>query len=136
VKGKTMELKYLFFASLQDGAEIEQTHADVSRTDPNRNAFYDVLLRIYDVRVFGLQDSDGQQVVFVDLETGAFEINGCEFYVGEILPLGTKYRLMYFQRVHAFNPPVCVMLLSITSVGKPRHLRGGSFDRQSASCDL
>jgi hypothetical protein len=70
-----MELKYLFFASLEDGSEIEQTHADVSRTDPNRNAFYDVLLRIYDVRVFGLQDSDGQQVVFADLETGAFEIN-------------------------------------------------------------
>lgn len=66
-------MKYLFKALFKDGSIIEQTPEDKSLTTEGRNAFYDVLQRMGEVRAFALYGDNNEYLV--DLEDGHFEVN-------------------------------------------------------------
>jgi hypothetical protein len=89
-----MTLSYLFTCQFKDGTTIKQTSEDISKTDPTRSAFYDVVQRLPDVSKFSL--ANGQHTCAVDLTDGHFEIDGFPFRTHEDL-LG-EYRLIYFRR--------------------------------------
>lgn len=92
-------LKYLFEAHLRDGSVIRQNPEDVSSTDPERSAFYDVQQRIHEVAYFGLFNEGATYLV--DLADGHFEINGTPFVLRDpMMPVqeNTAYRLIYFRR--------------------------------------
>jgi hypothetical protein len=95
-----MSLSYLFEAHLNDGSVIQQTPEDVSKTDPDRSAYYDVIQRLSDVQVFGLFNDNHTYVV--DLRDGHFEVDGVPLNVGseediELMP-DQKFELVYFRR--------------------------------------
>ena len=94
-----MQLAYLFEAHLKDGTLIQQTPEDVSKLDPTRSAYYDVVQRKADVEVFGIFNDD--HTYAVDLRDGHFEIDGLPFNVlsgDPQLPEGQKLELVYFRR--------------------------------------
>ena len=74
-----MKLSYLFECHLNDGTLIQQTEEDVSKTDPTRSAYYDVVQRKADVVAFGIYNDD--HTYAVDLHDGHFEIDGVAFNV-------------------------------------------------------
>jgi hypothetical protein len=94
-------LSYLFTCHFKDGTVIQQTAEDVSKVDPTRSAFYDVVQRLEEVKTFTIIKQDARQHTFmVDLRNGHFEIDGVQFYAsakGE-LPDEAKFRLIYFHR--------------------------------------
>lgn len=127
-----MQLKYLFECHFKDGTMLQQTEADVSTIDPERSAFYDVMQRADDVMVFGIYNETSTYAV--DLRDGAFEVNGCRFFIPTTVPQAVlitatdsdpkaelqnllfepapdqKYELVYFRRHHH----VSIMGQSIT----------------------
>ena len=74
-----MKLAYLFECHFNDGTIIQQTEEDVSKIDPNRSSFYDVIQRKDDVEVFGIFND--QHTYAVDLRDGHFEIDGAPFSI-------------------------------------------------------
>jgi hypothetical protein len=95
-----MELSYLFEAHFNDGSMIQQTPQDVSVVDPEKSAYYDVMQRLGDVKVFGIYNDKNTYVV--DLRDGHFEINGVPFSVSseedlDLMP-DQKFELVYFRR--------------------------------------
>lgn len=97
-------LKYLFIAEFSDGSQYVQDKNDVSKLDPKRSQFYDVLQSgkkivkfslVY--RLFGVQTDTWT----VDLVQGTFEHNGKPFGVqldqGHV---GIKDFTLYFFRNH------------------------------------
>lgn len=72
-------LKYLFKSEFSDGTTFTQTQEDVSKIDPTRSAFYDILESKSKIKKFTL--SKFFEHYSVNLETGEFEINGVTFEV-------------------------------------------------------
>jgi hypothetical protein len=94
-----MKISYLFECHLNDGTLIQQTEEDVSKIDPARSAYYDVVQRKADVEVFGIFNDD--HTYAVDLRDGHFEIDGLPFNVlsgDPELPTDQKRELVYFRR--------------------------------------
>lgn len=109
-------LKYLFTCRLKDGTIITQNPEDVSPTNPEKSAFYDVAQRLDEVEVFSLVlVSPGKPIepgidyvmFHVDLHDGTFVSSDRGNYTmftaqdpsAPVLPAETKYRLVYFRRV-------------------------------------
>lgn len=90
-------MQYHFKALLRNGTIIDQSRQnDQSATTEGRNAFYDVLQNIEEVRAFSLFSDDGADEYLIDLETLLFEVNGKQFKMtDEEL---TNIRLIYFVR--------------------------------------
>lgn len=87
-------LKYWFFGTYKDGTKFSQNKEDVSIVDPKRSSFYDV--KQDDVRIFCLD------IFKLDLETGRFYTDDCQFYTGD--PGPKPYKLIFYrQHIHNFN---------------------------------
>jgi hypothetical protein len=99
-----MSLKYLFECHFNDGTQLLQTSEDVSKIDPTRSAFYDVVQRLDDVSVFHLfENYPGYSSLnlVVDLKTGLFSLNGVPFLASDpsqSIPADAKFRLVFFRR--------------------------------------
>jgi hypothetical protein len=92
-----MALTYLFECLFTDGTTLKQTAEDVSKTDPTKSAFFDVVQRKNDVVSFGINNKQHSYVV--DLRDGHFEIDGVPFKVHTELPQeNCIFRLIYFRR--------------------------------------
>ena len=98
-------LKYYFAAYFKDGSFLEQAKDDVSKTDPTRSSFYDLMQEVNkgnDVQIFTL--TDGKNNYLVDLRDGHFEINGVSFKVHDGDQPFYNRRLVFFRRhKHGFN---------------------------------
>lgn len=97
-------LKYLFTCLMKDGTVVDQTQEDVSFTNPEKSAFYDVNRRLEEVRMFVLVSQEDPTLTYgVNLETGEFLVNGHAFTAQDSslpeLALAPVYRLIYFRRV-------------------------------------
>ena len=92
------ELTYLFECHFSDGTFLQQTKEDVSKTDPTKSAFFDVVNSKQEVTVFGLYNDTN--TLIVDLRDGHFEVNGVPFnFHAEHYPeQPTEFRLIYFHR--------------------------------------
>ncbi len=96
--------KFLFEVTLSDGSMIQESSDDKSQSTEGKNAFYDVLQRMDDVKYFCLRDSCNH-TLSIDLTSGQFELNGQVFGAQDPsfdLPPNTQRRLIYFRRVHQF----------------------------------
>jgi hypothetical protein len=89
-------MTYFFKCLLNTGEFITQGPEDLSKTDPTRNAFYDVLQNLDKVRAFALYSEDGKNEWLVDLEDGHFEHNMEKFSLCD--EEVTNRRLIYFKR--------------------------------------
>ena len=93
--------KYLFKAEFTDGSEYKQTFKDISKLDPNRSEFYDVLQEVEKgktIRKFSLI-GDGN-TISVDLGTGLFNVNGLKVLLeGDKLPtIPDKFTLIFYRQ--------------------------------------
>lgn len=94
-----MALKYLFHALYQDGTIFSQNPEDVSATNAEKSAFYDV---VQDQVVRFCLEGEGHTAI-VDLSDGHFEIDDVVFTI-EPVPADTKLRLIFVRRhLHRFN---------------------------------
>ncbi len=104
-------LKYLFTAQFNDGQIIKQDQEDVSKFNPLKSKFFDVLndtrklekFWLLEKKRFHVIESEPQKKYLVDLTDGHFEINGVPFFLHEQTVDETKtlsnFRLIYFRRV-------------------------------------
>lgn len=91
-------MKFLFECHFNDGTVLQQTEEDVSKIDPTRSAFYDVVQRNDDIAVFGIFND--QNTYAVDLRDGSFLVNNAKFTIPALVekdPL-LKFQLVYFRR--------------------------------------
>lgn len=98
-----MHFKYLFKCLFKDNTILEQTQSDISQSNPQKSAFYDIQQRLGDVMAFALYNTETKDEYLVDLRDGHFEINQVSFkvYCEDNL---SNIRLIYFRRhVHLFN---------------------------------
>lgn len=88
--------RWLFIAHFNDGSIIEQTPDDIK---PDSNQFKPVLERQEDLVAFELKRVDSDEIVTVDLQTGAFIVNGTPFNAHEqnFEPTNHKLRLVYYR---------------------------------------
>jgi len=93
-------LKYLFKALFTDGTILEQNQNDQSTTTPNKNAFYDVLQRLNEVRAFALYNQETGEEWLTDLKDGHFEHNQSPFFIHDEELINK--RLVFFKR-NSFN---------------------------------
>src|SRR5438132_857392 len=96
-----MSLKYLFTAEFADGSTIQQNEADVSKIDPRKSMFYDVLNHPSEVIRFSLMDQVNifDPVVSLDLLIGEFILNGSAFTVQHPNKyIATPRRLIFFRQ--------------------------------------
>jgi hypothetical protein len=92
---------------MTDGSVIQETPEDKSNTTEGRNAFYDVIQRIGEVKRFSLRncvtDAGDTSTVSVDLTDGTFTMNGSQPFTVQNpsveLDNNPEYRLIYFRRV-------------------------------------
>jgi hypothetical protein len=99
-------LKYLFQANFSDGTFLQQTQDDISKMEPTKSAFYDVLQHD-NLESFGLFSEQVPNIYAVDLRDGHFEINGVPFNVQDPSEKieNSPRRLIYFRNVtRMFNP--------------------------------
>jgi hypothetical protein len=89
-------MKYLFKALLNDGSFIEQTQDDKSSTTEGKNAFYDVLQNLNELRAFALYNQETGDEALIDLKEQRFEINNASFFLHE--ESVTNVRLVFFKR--------------------------------------
>ena len=91
-------LKYLFTAIYEDGTEFKQTQDDISSSNLQKSAFYD----IYHERLLAFGIEGDNNAILVDLRDGSFQINGTSF---EVYDRDVKdRRLVFFRRhTHKFN---------------------------------
>ncbi len=89
-------MKYLFTAILQDGTTFTQDQNDVSTHTPDKNAFYDVIQRLKEVRAFGLINTETQDEYMVDFADGHFEVNGIPMFLHNEVIMEPK--LIFFKR--------------------------------------
>ncbi len=95
-------LKYLFKALFRDNTVIEQSADDNSLITPGKNAFYDVLKQLENVRAFALYNQETNDEYLVDLDDGHFELNQVPFRLHEEEYL-TNIRLIYFRRNYIYS---------------------------------
>jgi hypothetical protein len=95
-------MTWLFVAYFKDGSVMVQDQADKSRVTGKHSAFYDVYNRIDDVLMFELQNTDGEQVIGIDLKTGVFMVNGTALIIHDqnFEPETKKLELIYFTETH------------------------------------
>lgn len=100
-------MKYLFEAHLKDKTIISQTGEDLSKVDPSRSAYFDVVQRLSEVELFGLYNATDTYVV--DLRTGEFEYNDKPYLVHALNPTNNSNNmtreLVYFRRVKVTKTP-------------------------------
>lgn len=101
-------LKYLFVACFSDGSILDQPPADVSKTDPKKSAFFDVLQRESEITSFHLFEADPEhdaKKFSVSLQDGSFCVNGVRFKMhDEEL---TDFKLIFFRKHdHRINQQV------------------------------
>jgi hypothetical protein len=90
---KPFELKYLFGCQYENNKFYHQTKADISRTNPEKSAFFDV--KDLPIEKFWLE-KNGYKLL-VDLTDGHFEEN--EKKIEEEVEEGlTNFRIIYFRR--------------------------------------
>jgi len=101
---KDFKLKYLFKALFIDGEIFSQTIDDVSKIDPQRSQFYDLLQKNKPMRSFGIFSVDGELSLVVDLIDGHFQLNRVAI-MPEVLPPGPiPLKLIFFrQHQHDMN---------------------------------
>lgn len=94
-------LRWLFTAYFEDGHIIRQDMDDTSktRTDGSGSAFTDVLAYESPLIAFELGRVDDNQIVTVDLRSGAFIVNGTPLVAHNqyFEPLKYKLELVYFR---------------------------------------
>ena len=95
---------YLFVAELTDGSFFEQTQDDVSKLDPKRNCYYDLLQKLEktpDLRIRRFSLVGQNNTITVDLGTGIFYVNGLAILAeSEKLPtLPDKFDLIWYIQV-------------------------------------
>lgn len=109
-------LKYSFTATFLDGNVIEQDpDNDVSKVDPKRSAFYDVLEHEKKSPLVSFVLKGEGHEYGVDLRDGHFEIDGVQFFMHEghlhsmpsgkkvMMPL-TAFELVFFRNhTHSFE---------------------------------
>lgn len=92
-------LKYRFICIFTDGSVIEQNKEDVSKIDPKRSSFYDVLQSKKEIKEFIL--TRGIKEYKVNLLDGHFEVNGNKFWLeSKKLPTYLVKRELIFYRQH------------------------------------
>jgi hypothetical protein len=102
-----MTLKYRFTAFFKDGTDIHQGPEDVSKLDPTKSTYYDVVSKTDSpLEVFEL--CDGRNQFMVDLVDGHFEVNGITVWLQPIatdtIPPGGRFELIYFRdHRHSFT---------------------------------
>lgn len=91
----TEPFRWLFTAHFSDGS-IEQTAEDVL---PTSNQFKPVIERLDDLLAFDLRRVGSDEIVTVDLKTGAFIVNGTPMHLHEqnFEPSFYKLKLVYFR---------------------------------------
>ena len=102
-KNKTGKgLKYLFAAEFADGTILEQTSADVSKIDPIRSEFFDVLQFPHPLVKFALNGPE--TFASVDLRSGEFNVNGVRLFVdeGERAIEAKPLQVVFFRRHQEF----------------------------------
>jgi hypothetical protein len=124
---KPEPFQWLFRAYFTDGTTLEQTHADVSESQPDKPAIAEVLQRKDTLDRFELRHIDGRQVVTVNLHNGDFTVNGTRLQAHEqsfdpnIYPLS----LVYYRETRImqnFYPHSGASSLNDDEVaGRPRH---------------
>lgn len=123
------ELRWLFVAYFEDGSVIKQTQEDKSltRTDGTGSAFTDVLAKESQLRVFELHHIDGKQVVTVDLDSGAFIVNGTPMHLHNQHFEAEKYekQLVYFRETRVDQSVEATVQpdgsIKERKIGAPRH---------------
>lgn len=74
-----MELKYLFEAQFEDGTIFKQDPKDISKSDPKRSAFYDLLQDKRKIVRFALiEQSANPKEISVNLTHGTFDQKNCK----------------------------------------------------------
>lgn len=120
-------LSWLFVAFFKDGTQITQTQADEPKEQPEGSAFSDVAARMDDLAVFELRHEDGQQVITVDLQTGAFVLNGTPFHAHNqaFKPENYPLKLVYFRETRVDQRQLATvqddMSVKTESLGAPDH---------------
>lgn len=120
-------MKYLFTALFKDATFYEQTAQDISRVNPAKSAFFDILE----------QEKQGNSVVMfclvgggndylVDLRDGHFEVNGVPFIMHSEGDL-SNFRLVYFRnRKQHFNLNLkCIGEETVFNFGWQANTSGG-----------
>jgi len=114
-------LKFLFQANFKDGSFVKQTQDDASTLVPGGSAFTDVKERIAkgdELVSFGLFSDEVTDTYAVDLHDSHFEVNGTPFFASEAakLPLGTKFRLIYYRDVQRIVRPSDMKVTAVNIV--------------------
>jgi|SRR6185369_13462726 len=98
-----MDLKYLFECEFQDGSIITQSADDVSKINPTRSRFFDVLKKDKETPIIRFALTGENTYLLVDLRDGHFELNGVSFDCHETLPEENPLRRLIFYRQHTHN---------------------------------
>lgn len=89
--------KYLFQCLFRDGSTVKQTQEDKSISVEGKNAFFDVLSRLSEVRAFALYNTETNDEYLVNLDDGHFEVNRRSFRICDEEQL-INFRLIFFKR--------------------------------------
>jgi hypothetical protein len=113
----TTKLKYYFTVEFTDGSTFLQDVDDISKIDPKRSAFYDVLNCGKAIKTFKLMPIEAYgdaPSALVDLTDGHFEINGFIVQVDDNLPIevAVEERELIFYRQHQIDQNVTYELKS------------------------
>jgi hypothetical protein len=93
-------MKYLFRVKFADGQIYEQSPDDLSKLEPTRSSFYDILQQEQAGNPpVTFQLFNGQDYYAVDLIDGHFEVNGAKLWLHEPV---SNLKLIYFRTVDAF----------------------------------
>lgn len=120
-------LSWLFVAFFKDGSHIAQTQDDKPKAQPEGSAFSDVSARMDDLTAFELRHEDGNEVVTVDLVTGAFIVNGTPLHVHNqhFQPENYPLKLIYFRETRVDQNQLATvqddMSIKTEDVGEPNH---------------
>src|ERR1043165_5206228 len=97
---------YLFVASFEDGTQIFQDETDISRINPEKSQFFDVLEKEKESKLISFVLL-GQGAPFgVDLRDGHFEVAEVPFFLhrNDRQQL-SEFRIIYFRNLkHEINP--------------------------------
>lgn len=98
-------LQWLFKAIFADNSSIEQDLDDKcqTRTDGTGSRFTDVLAREEELIAFGLVNTKSNETVYVDLQTGNFQVGNTPIAIHDqnFEPRLHKLRLIYFRETRA-----------------------------------
>lgn len=96
-------MKFIFKCLLNSGMVLEQTTDDKSQTTPNKNAFYDVLQNMSEIRAFALYNQETGEEWLLDLLDQHLEHNIPKINVYSVFRLNRydekldNVRLIYYK---------------------------------------